>query len=135
MKKLLVLLLAMLVIGSVFSGPVRINGPGLITENAAAIAPAGVTLSAIVRQAVLNSDQAGIIHSFDVIGAVAGDSQGLFNYELLGVTGSPFMFTTALATCPGSIDFIPRDVSRSQEVISLRGSSKPAYTGNEKLFI
>jgi hypothetical protein len=140
MKKLLALLIAMLVIGSVFSGPVHINGPGISTENAAVFALsegfvlADVVLPVIDRAVTENFGQVVAIYRFDVIDAVAGDSQGIYD-ELFGVTGSPFMITAALATNPDSKNFVLGDVSRSQEVISLRGHSKPAHTGNDMIFL
>jgi hypothetical protein len=135
MKKLLALLITMLVIGSAFSGLVHINGPGLITGSITESTLFGSSdLPANVGQVAVNFDQAKVIHGFNVLGMVADDSPNLCSYEFFGVTIPLFMLPAAFAASPDSKNFVLRDVSRSREVISLRGS-KPAYTGNDMRFL
>lgn len=133
MKRLLMLLIATLVIGSAFSGPVHINGPGLNTGVSIEIALsesfglADVTTFP-VEQAVSNLGQAG---AFDVDGTAAVDLQGFYNSECLGVSGLLSMVSATAVASPDSQNFVFGDIARSQEVFSLRGCSKPACTKNK----
>jgi hypothetical protein len=134
MKKLLALLIATLVIGSAFSGPVRINGPGLNTEVSIRVAfsegldLADVALFSITRHGALNLDWTG---AFDIGGMVAVDSQGFYNNECLGVSGLLSIISATAVVNPDSQNFVFGDISRSQEVISLWGCSRPAYTDKD----
>jgi hypothetical protein len=137
MKKLLVLLVLTLVIGSVFSGPVHINGPGILTRDTVIFLPSEETISAdaillmtggIVANNLCRIDRFEIFRYFEVGGTVAVDSQGFYNDGFSGVSDLPTMFSAILTVSPDSTKFVFGDNCQSQEVISLRGSSKPACT-------
>jgi hypothetical protein len=128
MKKLLALLIVALVIGSVFAGPVHINGPGINTGDIYEFTfSEDFGLAGISRSPSIAQDTP----AFDVGGAVAVDSQGVITPNLFsGSSGLPFIITTTQIATFDSQNFVLEDVGRSQEVISLLGCSKPAYTGN-----
>jgi hypothetical protein len=94
MKKLLALLTTALVIGSVFAGPVHINGPGINT---------------------------GDIYEF---------AFGVYYNKFSGSSGLPLVIAATQIAAPDSQNIVLGDAGQSQEVISLSGCSKPAYTGN-----
>jgi hypothetical protein len=135
MKKLLALLLAMLVIGSVFAGPVRINGPGISEISAERIFEIGDVASADVLTLVI--DRRGLNNvQFRAVGFIrvagtkfSGDFQGVYINDFIGTTGQLYYFSRSLYACPDSYKFFTGDASQSQEVNSLRGSHKRAGFG------
>jgi hypothetical protein len=120
MKKLLALLTTALVLGSVFAGPVHINGPGINTGDIEDFGLTGMPCPPSIGQDT----------PFDVGGAVAVDSQGVYYNKFSGSSGLPLIIAATQIATPDSQNFVLGDAGQSQEVISLSGCSKPAYTGN-----
>jgi hypothetical protein len=126
MKKLLALLTTALVIGSVFAGPVHINGPGINTGDIYEFAfSEDFGLTGMSCLPSIGQDT-----PFDVGGAVAVDSQGVYYNKFSGSSGLPLIIAATQIATPDSQNFVLGDAGQSQEVISLSGCSKPAYTGN-----
>jgi hypothetical protein len=138
MKRLLVLLLVTLVMGSAtsFSGPVHINGPGILIRDATATLFEGFILADVAfvmidAKVIGESGPITVISRFDVTSTFAGNLQGFFDNNFFSIPDSPIMFSAIFANGPDSKKFVLGDNGQSREVISLRGSSKPTYTVNE----
>jgi hypothetical protein len=122
MKKLLVLLLATLVIGVAFSGPVHNNGPGISAGDSIEFSHIEEFVSMDLALPSIRITNSAAVSA--VPGTFAGNSQGIYFVETLGVSGSIINISKALTATP---DTYFGDNGPSQEVIARLGCSKPAY--------
>jgi hypothetical protein len=131
MKKLLVLLLvfATLAVGSVFAGPVHINGPGILAENTLL---ADISVERILSAATF-FDLNRIDREFDIVGGIAGDFQGIYNYGLLGSIQALIIFPASVYAAPNAQIFVFEAVCQAQEVIPRMGYSRSKYYINNKM--
>jgi len=123
MKKLLVLLLMMLVMGAAFAVPVHINGPGgFVGDLAESQFP---ELFNVTETGLSHSGMKAIRSSADVL--LAGGHSGLYNE--LRFSGNPFD-NLAETAADGPINAFG-DIApfQFQEVLSLSGYIKPSDFG------
>ena len=142
MKKLLALLLTMLVIGSAYSGPIHINGPGVIpgitidevSDITVAIEPIYVSSHIDFCTAHVFQVSPFEFGAQDIAGVNAGDCRGIYNNVFSGKLVSTDSLVFPVTTPDIEQVFYGAD-SQAQEVMPLAGSKNRAAVNTAIIII